>query len=224
MVSRPLAPWPSGSTAHPLSASCAAPRGAPPRCSGSSARVRGRAPSMTARGRARPRRRPGDAVAPGGPGDARAQRGVRPHGRASRPRRLLDLARPRGRHAQLCLAIHTLALVRGSRPVAGLVVDLSSGRRWCAAPSLGGRVDGVAARPRSGGLLLLPSTEPHRLPCLPDSTGFTRIRLAGATSIDLCRVADGSAGGFIDSAGDRPAARHRRVDGGRSSRGRSRAR
>jgi len=89
-------------------------------------------------------------------------------------------------------------LLRGSRPVAGIVVDLSCGRRWLAAPNLGARVDGFVPRPRSGGLLVLPSTAPHRLRAIPEASGFTRIRLAGATSVDLCRVADGSASGFVD--------------------------
>jgi 3'(2'), 5'-bisphosphate nucleotidase len=92
----------------------------------------------------------------------------------------------------------SIGLLRGGRPVAGLVVDLATGRRWWAAASVGARVDGIVPRPRSGGLLVLPSTEAHRLPVLPEDVGFTRVRIAGATSIDLCRVADGSASAFLD--------------------------
>lgn len=53
-------------------------------------------------------------------------------------------------------------------------------------------------RPRRDGLLVLPSTAPDAMPSLPRVDGLARLRLAGATAIDLCRVADGSAGAFLD--------------------------
>jgi len=56
-----------------------------------------------------------------------------------------------------------VGLVRDGEPLAGLVVDHASGRRWWAGPSGPARVDGRIARPRAGGLLTLPSTPPQAL-------------------------------------------------------------
>ncbi len=89
-------------------------------------------------------------------------------------------------------------LVRDGLPVAGLVVDLSSGRRWWAGSTDGARVDGRPLRPRSGGMLTLPSSPPAELAAVRGSAGFDRVRLVGSTAIDLCRVADGTTGAFCD--------------------------
>jgi 3'(2'), 5'-bisphosphate nucleotidase len=91
-----------------------------------------------------------------------------------------------------------VGLVRDGRPLAGLVLDLSCGQRWWAGTPEGARVDGRQLRPRSGGLLLLPSTPPAELGPVVVPEGFERARLVGSTAIDLCRVADGTAGGFRD--------------------------
>lgn len=89
-------------------------------------------------------------------------------------------------------------LVRAGLPVAGFVVDLSSGRRWWASTAGGARVDGRPLRPRSGGMLTLPSSPPAELAPVRGSDGFDRVRLVGSTAVDLCRVADGTAGAFCD--------------------------
>lgn len=88
-------------------------------------------------------------------------------------------------------------LVCDEQPVAGFVCDLSSGRRWWAGPD-GARVDGRQLRPRSGGMLTLPSSPPNDLPALRSCGGFERVRLLGSTAIDLCHVADGTCGAFCD--------------------------
>ncbi|MGI8731380.1 MAG: inositol monophosphatase family protein [Solirubrobacteraceae bacterium] len=88
-------------------------------------------------------------------------------------------------------------LVCDGRAVAGFVADLSSGRRWWAG-SGGAHVDGRPLRPRSGGILILPSCPPNDLPALRYCDGFERVRLVGSTAIDLCRVADGTCGAFCD--------------------------
>lgn len=96
----------------------------------------------------------------------------------------------------------TIGLVRAGAPLAGLVVDHASGRRWWAGSSGPARVDGHIARPRPGGLVALPSTPPQELDraCVPgaDGLGLSRARIVGCTSVDLCRVADGSTGAFVD--------------------------
>jgi 3'(2'), 5'-bisphosphate nucleotidase len=95
-----------------------------------------------------------------GPGDAAAP-GDRPwivHG----TREAVAGRRPR---------VFSAALVHEGRPVAGLVADLSSGRRWSAVCSLGARRDGLRVRARPGG---------------------TRPR-SGCTAVDLCLVAEGGA-------------------------------
>lgn len=96
----------------------------------------------------------------------------------------------------------TIGLVRAGAPLAGLVVDHASGRRWWAGSHGPARVDGRIARPRPGGLVALPSTPPQDLDraCVPGAVdlGLSRARIVGCTSVDLCRVADGSTGAFVD--------------------------
>jgi 3'(2'), 5'-bisphosphate nucleotidase len=82
------------------------------------------------------------------------------------------------------------ALVVGGRPVAGLVVDLSSGRRWAAAGS-GAWRDGVPVRPRPGATAVLPTAPAEAAVVVPP--GMRRVRVTGCTALDLCLVADGSA-------------------------------
>lgn len=89
------------------------------------------------------------------------------------------------------------ALVSDGRPDAGVVVDLTSGRRWIARRGRGATVDGRPCRPRPGGPVAVPSVSPAEpLPPVPD--GHSRVRMSGSTTIDLCRVADGSVGAFVD--------------------------
>jgi fructose-1,6-bisphosphatase/inositol monophosphatase family enzyme/GNAT superfamily N-acetyltransferase len=95
-----------------------------------------------------------------------------------------------------------MGLVVEGAPRAGLVADLSSGRRWWAAAGSGAFVDGRPARPRPGGLLGVPSPPPEgHLPVPAWPAGFERVRVSGCTSVDLCRVADGSLGAFADLSG-----------------------
>jgi 3'(2'), 5'-bisphosphate nucleotidase len=83
------------------------------------------------------------------------------------------------------------ALVHGGRAVAGLVADLSSGRRWAAAEGAGAWRDGVAVRPRAGATAVLPTAPAGATVAVPP--GMQRIRVTGCTALDLCLVADGSA-------------------------------
>lgn len=90
-----------------------------------------------------------------------------------------------------------IGLVERGAARAGYVVDLSSGRRWWGGPGAGALVDGRPATPSPGGLLVVPGlTDDSAPPRLP--AGFDRLRMAGATTVELCRVADGAAGAFVD--------------------------
>jgi fructose-1,6-bisphosphatase/inositol monophosphatase family enzyme/GNAT superfamily N-acetyltransferase len=89
-----------------------------------------------------------------------------------------------------------IGLVRDGRPLAGFVCELVSGRRWSARAGAGAFADGRAIAARRGMLLGLPSpTRERDVPRPPG--GLQRIRVSGSTSIDLCRVADGSLGAFV---------------------------
>lgn len=87
-------------------------------------------------------------------------------------------------------------LVEGGRPVAGLVADLSSGRRWEGAAGAGARRDGVPAVPRPGSTVVVPSAPAGESVVVPATAG--RVRVTGCTAIDLCLVADGSAAAWHD--------------------------
>jgi 3'(2'), 5'-bisphosphate nucleotidase len=88
------------------------------------------------------------------------------------------------------------ALVAEGRPVAGVVVDLSSGRRWVAAEGAGAKRDGVPVTPRAGGTVVVPSAPEHDPVVVPSTA--RRVRITGCTAVDLCLVADGSAGAWHD--------------------------
>jgi 3'(2'), 5'-bisphosphate nucleotidase len=88
------------------------------------------------------------------------------------------------------------ALVQAGRPVAGLVVDLSSGRRWDGAAGHGARRDGVVVRPRAGRTVLVPTPPSGETVTVPSSA--RRVRVSGCTAVDLCLVADGSAAAWHD--------------------------
>lgn len=90
----------------------------------------------------------------------------------------------------------SFGLVLDGHPVAGYVCDLSSGRRWWGIPGRGAWVDGRPARPRSQRIAAL--TSPERRRPAPAVDGYERIRISGSTTVDLCRVADGSLGAFVD--------------------------
>jgi 3'(2'), 5'-bisphosphate nucleotidase len=90
----------------------------------------------------------------------------------------------------------SFGLVLDGRSVAGYVCDLASGRRWWGIPGSGAWVDGRPARPRTQRVAALPSPEQRRP--APAVDGYERIRISGSTTVDLCRVADGSVGAFVD--------------------------
>ncbi|HKF77522.1 MAG TPA: inositol monophosphatase family protein [Candidatus Dormibacteraeota bacterium] len=89
----------------------------------------------------------------------------------------------------------SIGLVRDGAPLAGLVLDAASGRRWWGGPGLGAWIDGRPAEPRRGAVLAMPSPTP-RTPPPGLRAGWERVRVSGCTSVDLCQVADGSVGGF----------------------------
>lgn len=91
------------------------------------------------------------------------------------------------------------ALVREGRPVAGLVADLSSGRRWSGVGGRGAQRDGVPVRTRAGSTVVVPSA-PHGGP-LGVPGADRRVRITGCTAIDLCLVADGAAAAWHDVDG-----------------------
>ncbi|MGY1591228.1 inositol monophosphatase family protein [Geodermatophilus sp. SYSU D00708] len=87
-------------------------------------------------------------------------------------------------------------LVQDGRPVAGLVADLSSGRRWAGAAGSGARRDGVPIAPRPGGTLVAPTAPAGEAVAVPPD--LRRVRVTGCTAVDLCLVADGSAAAWHD--------------------------
>lgn len=87
------------------------------------------------------------------------------------------------------------ALVLDGQPIAGVVVDLSSGRRWLAADGAGAQRDGVPVTPRAGGTVVVPSAPEHSV-VVPSTA--RRVRITGCTAVDLCLVADGSAAAWHD--------------------------
>ncbi len=94
-----------------------------------------------------------------------------------------------------------MGLVRDGLPLAGFVCELVSGRRWSARSGTGAFADGRAIAARRGTLLGLPSpTRDVDVPRPP--AGVQRIRISGSTSVDFCRVADGSLGAFAALARD----------------------
>jgi fructose-1,6-bisphosphatase/inositol monophosphatase family enzyme len=93
------------------------------------------------------------------------------------------------------------ALVQRGRPLAGVVADLSSGRRWVAAAGRGARRDGRPVRPRPGTTLVAPTAPPGGAVAVPAS--LRRVRVTGCTAVDVCLVGDGSAAAWhnLDRSG-----------------------
>jgi len=100
-------------------------------------------------------------------------------------------------------------LVHAGRPVAGVVVDLSSGRRW-EADGADARRDGVPVRPRPGSTVVVPSAPSGDAVRVPATV--RRVRVTGCTAVELCLVADGSAAAWHDL--DRSGAHVHDVAGG----------
>jgi 3'(2'), 5'-bisphosphate nucleotidase len=86
-------------------------------------------------------------------------------------------------------------LVHAGRAVAGVVVDLSSGRRWWADGEHAWR-DGLPVSPRAGSTVVVPSAPPGGAVCVPGAA--RRVRVTGCTAVELCLVADGSAAAWHD--------------------------
>jgi 3'(2'), 5'-bisphosphate nucleotidase len=86
-------------------------------------------------------------------------------------------------------------LVQSGRPVAGLVADLSSGRRWWADGKAAWR-DGLPVCPRSGSTVVVPSAPGGESVVVPELA--QRVRVTGCTAVELCLVADGSAAAWHD--------------------------
>jgi 3'(2'), 5'-bisphosphate nucleotidase len=88
------------------------------------------------------------------------------------------------------------ALVQHGRPLAGVVVDISSGRRWEGAPGSGAWRDGTPVRARAGTTVIVPSAPSGEVVRVPGAA--RRIRVTGCTAVELCLVADGSAAAWHD--------------------------
>ncbi|RBY91957.1 inositol monophosphatase [Blastococcus sp. TF02-8] len=88
------------------------------------------------------------------------------------------------------------ALVREGVPVAGLVADLASGRRWTGINGIGAQRDGVPIAPRPGSTVVVPSGPSGRTVNVPSTA--RRVRVTGCTAVDLCLVADGAAAAWHD--------------------------
>jgi 3'(2'), 5'-bisphosphate nucleotidase len=101
-------------------------------------------------------------------------------------------------------------LVSAGRPIAGLVADLSSGRRWEGIAGAGARRDGVPVAPRPGRTVVVPSAPSGDSIAVPETAA--RVRVTGCTAIDLCLVADGAAAAWHDV--DRSGSRVHDVAGG----------
>jgi 3'(2'), 5'-bisphosphate nucleotidase len=93
------------------------------------------------------------------------------------------------------------ALVRSGRPLAGVVADLSSGRRWVAAAGGGARRDGRPVRPRPGTTVVVPTAPSGG--AVPVPATARRLRITGCTAVDVCLVGDGSAAAWhnLDRSG-----------------------
>ncbi|MGY2085227.1 inositol monophosphatase family protein [Blastococcus sp. SYSU DS0539] len=87
-------------------------------------------------------------------------------------------------------------LVRDGVPVAGLVADLASGRRWTGVVGVGAERDGVPISPRPGSTVVVPSGPGGGAVGVPATA--RRVRITGCTAVDLCLVADGSAAAWHD--------------------------
>jgi 3'(2'), 5'-bisphosphate nucleotidase len=87
-------------------------------------------------------------------------------------------------------------LVVGGRPAAGVVADLSSGRRWSGAEGQGAWRDGCPISPRPGTTVVVPSAPGDGTVSVPATA--RRVRITGCTAVDLCLVADGAAAAWHD--------------------------
>ena len=89
-----------------------------------------------------------------------------------------------------------IGLVENGRVRAGFVCDLSTGHRWWAANGNAWR-DGRRLRHRDTSRLVAIPSPIAATPVISPFEGFSRVRIAGSSTIELCRVAEGSAGAFV---------------------------
>ena len=87
-------------------------------------------------------------------------------------------------------------LVTDGVPVAGLVADLASGRRWTGISGAGAERDAVPVGPRAGSTVVVPSGPGGSAVSVPSTA--RRVRVTGCTAVDLCLVADGAAAAWHD--------------------------
>ena len=89
----------------------------------------------------------------------------------------------------------SIGLVQSGRALAGMVVELATGRRWVARRGGGATLDGRAIQTRRSPLAAVPSPQ-ARTQARNDLPGVERVRMSGSTTLDLCRVADGTFAAF----------------------------
>lgn len=92
-----------------------------------------------------------------------------------------------------------IGLVIEGRAVAGVVADLCSSRRWSAAKGRGAWVDGRPCCTRASDLAIVPSPTPAT-GAVTVPPGYARVRMVGSTSLELCAVAEGAVGAWVDSS------------------------
>ena len=90
-----------------------------------------------------------------------------------------------------------IALVEDGRARAGFVCDLDAGHRWWAVAQLGAWRDGRVLHRRSNSSLIGMPSPLASNPDLPAFEDYARVRISGSSTIDLCRVAEGSLGAFV---------------------------
>ena len=93
----------------------------------------------------------------------------------------------------------SLCALDGEGPLAAVVANQASGRRYTATRGGGARADGKAIAPsrctEMGEAIIAVSGYPTQY------LGWAQYRSLGAAALDLCAVADGTLDGFLDCAG-----------------------
>lgn len=90
-----------------------------------------------------------------------------------------------------------IGLIEGGRARAGFVCDLDGGHRWWAIANQGAWRNGHHLRHRTASRLVGVPSPFAREPDLPRFENYARLRISGSSTVDLCRVAEGSLAGFV---------------------------